>query len=124
MNYVHEYQFKVKLTAEIHYYMYIVYVPPALLIGDFFLTFLCLSLPFLLSLTPFSPPSLPPPSFLPPLSLSSELFGDVNTGINFDRYEDIPVEATGEGCPRNITNFEECKFEEIVRENIKVLWIT
>ena len=50
----------------------------------------------------------------------SELFGDVNTGINFDRYEDIPVEATGEGCPKNIANFEECDFEKIVRENIKV----
>lgn len=52
--------------------------------------------------------------------LETELFGDVNTGINFDRYEDIPVEATGEGCPKNITNFEECDFEKIVRENIKL----
>ena len=30
------------------------------------------------------------------------------------------MEATGEGCPKNITNFEECDFEKIVRENIKV----
>ena len=49
-----------------------------------------------------------------------ELFGDANTGINFDRYEDIPVEATGEGCPKNVTSFEDCGFHETVRENIRV----
>lgn len=31
-----------------------------------------------------------------------ELFGTGNTGINFDKYEDIPVEATGENAPKNI----------------------
>ena len=31
-----------------------------------------------------------------------ELFGSGNTGINFDKYEDIPVEATGENSPKNI----------------------
>jgi len=34
----------------------------------------------------------------------SELFGEVGVGINFDKYEDIPVEATGEGCPMHINN--------------------
>lgn len=33
-----------------------------------------------------------------------ELFAASNTGINFDKYEDIPVEATGEGCPAHIEN--------------------
>mgnify|MGYP000588511586 CR=1 FL=1 len=33
-----------------------------------------------------------------------ELFGSSNTGINFDKYEDIPVDATGEDCPKNIEN--------------------
>jgi ATP-dependent RNA helicase DDX3X len=33
---------------------------------------------------------------------SRELFGIGCTGINFDKYEDIPVEATGEDCPKNI----------------------
>ena len=33
-----------------------------------------------------------------------ELFGGDNTGINFDKYEDIPVEATGENPPPNIEN--------------------
>ena len=36
--------------------------------------------------------------------LRSELFGEVGVGINFDKYEDIPVEATGEGCPMHINN--------------------
>lgn len=31
-----------------------------------------------------------------------ELFHSDPTGINFDKYEDIPVEATGEDVPRNI----------------------
>lgn len=34
----------------------------------------------------------------------SELFGSCNTGINFDKYEDIPVEATGYDCPRCIAD--------------------
>ena len=53
-------------------------------------------------------------------TLCSELFGDINTGINFDKYKDIPVEATGEGCPKNVTNFDECDFDEITLDNIKV----
>lgn len=36
------------------------------------------------------------PSFL------RELFGTGNTGINFDKYEDIPVEATGDSCPKHV----------------------
>lgn len=31
-----------------------------------------------------------------------ELFNKHNTGINFDKYEDIPVEATGQDVPKNI----------------------
>lgn len=33
-----------------------------------------------------------------------ELFAGCNTGINFDKYEDIPVEATGDKCPAHIDN--------------------
>ena len=49
-----------------------------------------------------------------------ELFGGTNTGINFDRYEDIPVEATGEGCPKHKDSFAECEFGEIIQSNIEV----
>lgn len=36
--------------------------------------------------------------------LEEELFGTGNTGINFNKYEDIPVEATGENVPSHITS--------------------
>ena len=31
-----------------------------------------------------------------------ELFGGHNSGINFDKYDDIPVEATGSEAPQAI----------------------
>lgn len=34
--------------------------------------------------------------------LEEELFGNRSTGINFNKYEDIPVEATGEDVPPHI----------------------
>lgn len=34
--------------------------------------------------------------------LEEELFGTGNTGINFSKYEDIPVDATGDSVPGNI----------------------
>lgn len=36
--------------------------------------------------------------------LEVELFGSGNTGINFSKYEDIPVEATGENIPPHIAS--------------------
>ena len=42
------------------------------------------------------------------------------TGINFNKYEDIPVEASGEGCPKNIDKFSSCDFSEIIQGNIDV----
>lgn len=36
--------------------------------------------------------------------VEQELFGTGNTGINFSKYEDIPVEATGDKVPRHITS--------------------
>lgn len=32
----------------------------------------------------------------------SELFSGSNTGINFEKYDDIPVEATGTNSPGHI----------------------
>lgn len=36
--------------------------------------------------------------------LEQELYGTGNTGINFSKYEDIPVEATGDKVPCHITS--------------------
>lgn len=33
-----------------------------------------------------------------------ELFSGQHTGINFDKYEDIPVEATGHDCPPHVND--------------------
>lgn len=54
------------------------------------------------------------------LCFISELFGNTNTGINFDKYEDIPVDASGENCPNKVELFSECNFSEIIQGNIEV----
>jgi len=47
-----------------------------------------------------------------------ELFGSCNTGINFDKYEDIPVEATGEDLPKCVDSFNEANLTEILKNNL------
>jgi len=49
-----------------------------------------------------------------------ELYGEGGTGINFDKYEDIPVEATGEDCPPHINEFTDIDLGEIITANIKL----
>ena len=49
-----------------------------------------------------------------------ELFGGTNTGINFDKYEDIPVEASGEDPPKHIEKFSDCALSEIIQLNVDV----
>lgn len=46
----------------------------------------------------------------------------MSTGINFEKYDDIPVEATGESPPKPIKEFLDCKLSEIICENIKVCY--
>jgi ATP-dependent RNA helicase DDX3X len=52
--------------------------------------------------------------------LEQELFGTTNTGINFSKYEDIPVEATGQSVPEHITTFDDVALTEIIRNNISL----
>lgn len=47
-----------------------------------------------------------------------DLFGSGHTGINFSKYEDIPVEATGVDCPPNVETFRDLNYTEIIRNNI------
>lgn len=47
-----------------------------------------------------------------------ELFGSGHTGINFSKYEDIPVEATGVDCPPNVETFRDLCYTEIIRNNV------
>ncbi|XP_064614778.1 ATP-dependent RNA helicase DDX3X-like isoform X2 [Liolophura sinensis] len=51
--------------------------------------------------------------------MEQDLFGGGNTGINFDKYEDIPVEASGDNCPEHIDDFHQLNsLGEIIRNNI------
>ncbi|XP_014254826.1 ATP-dependent RNA helicase DDX3X isoform X2 [Cimex lectularius] len=52
--------------------------------------------------------------------LELELFGNANTGINFNKYEDIPVEATGDHVPAHINSFDELQMTEIISNNIRL----
>ncbi|KAJ2398095.1 ATP-dependent RNA helicase ded1 [Coemansia sp. RSA 2603] len=55
-----------------------------------------------------------------------ELYGSpddperMHTGINFEKYDDIPVESSGSNVPEPITSFEEADLEPLLRENIKL----
>nr|XP_043873992.1 putative ATP-dependent RNA helicase an3 isoform X2 [Solea senegalensis] len=50
--------------------------------------------------------------------LERELFAGSNTGINFEKYDDIPVEATGNKCPPHIESFHDVEMGEIIMGNI------
>lgn len=50
--------------------------------------------------------------------LEKELFSGNPSGINFDKYDDIPVEATGENVPDHINDFKEADLGEIINQNI------
>ncbi|XP_014681375.1 PREDICTED: ATP-dependent RNA helicase DDX3X-like isoform X2 [Priapulus caudatus] len=50
----------------------------------------------------------------------SELFGSSHSGINFDKYEDIPVEVSGETPPDAIQSFADLKFCDIIKHNIEM----
>ncbi|XP_026860985.2 DEAD-box helicase 3 X-linked a isoform X3 [Electrophorus electricus] len=52
--------------------------------------------------------------------LEHELFSGSNTGINFEKYDDIPVEATGSNCPGPIENFHDVDMGEIIMGNINL----
>ncbi|XP_051937734.1 DEAD-box helicase 3 X-linked a isoform X3 [Hippocampus zosterae] len=52
--------------------------------------------------------------------LEHELFSGSNTGINFEKYDDIPVEATGSNCPPHIESFHDVDMGEIIMGNINL----
>ncbi|XP_066562953.1 DEAD-box helicase 3 X-linked a isoform X3 [Amia ocellicauda] len=52
--------------------------------------------------------------------LEHELFSGSNTGINFEKYDDIPVDATGNECPPHIESFCDLEMGEIIMGNINL----
>ncbi|CAG9532886.1 unnamed protein product [Cercopithifilaria johnstoni] len=53
--------------------------------------------------------------------IERDLFSGTNCGINFDKYEEIPVEATGNDVPRPCAAFDELQLHPWIQENIKKL---
>ncbi|KAK2509116.1 hypothetical protein MC885_002344 [Smutsia gigantea] len=51
--------------------------------------------------------------------LKPELFSGGNTGINFEKYDDIPVPATGNNSPPHIESFSDVEMGEIIMGNIE-----
>eukprot|EP00250_Pteridium_aquilinum_P013041 c21094_g2_i4 orf=300-2117(+) len=51
--------------------------------------------------------------------VDEQLFEQENTGINFDAYEDIPVETSGENVPPPVSTFAEIDLGPAVNENIR-----
>ncbi|KAF0697745.1 hypothetical protein As57867_011554, partial [Aphanomyces stellatus] len=61
----------------------------------------------------------------PNARLEQELFGECqSSGINFDNYDDIPVETSGEGVPPPITSFNEEELGPEVCGNLKLCMYT
>jgi ATP-dependent RNA helicase DDX3X len=52
--------------------------------------------------------------------LEKELFHATPTGINFDSYDDIPVDVNGRDIPKEIQSFNECNFHETILNNIQM----
>jgi hypothetical protein len=48
----------------------------------------------------------------------SELFGADHSGINFDRYDDIPVDVSGQACPPPIEKFSDIAAGDILKSNL------
>ncbi|KAF8813004.1 ATP-dependent RNA helicase ded-1 [Phlegmacium glaucopus] len=64
------------------------------------------------------------------MRMEKELFGDAadpskqHTGINFEKYDDIPVEATGAGVPEPILSFTSPPLDPLLLENIGLAMYT
>ncbi len=60
--------------------------------------------------------------YIPPAPPEDEgtLFASMAAGINFDKYDEISVEVTGDNAPKHISAFEECDFEENTMKNVKL----
>ncbi|KAI8804780.1 P-loop containing nucleoside triphosphate hydrolase protein, partial [Cladochytrium replicatum] len=53
--------------------------------------------------------------------LEQLLYGNQNnSGINFDKYDDIPVEASGQGCPDPIVDFDNSNLDGLIKSNVKL----
>nr|ACR61400.1 vasa [Ctenopharyngodon idella] len=54
----------------------------------------------------------------PPPEDENSIFSQFATGINFDKYDDIPVEVSGSNAPKAIMTFDEAKLCESLSKNV------
>ena len=62
------------------------------------------------------------PLYIPPAPPEDEesLFATMAVGLNFDKYDEIPVETTGRDVPKEILAFEECGFSDVTMRNVQL----
>lgn len=64
-----------------------------------------------------------PVTYIPPTPSESEeeMFRSIERGINFDKYDEIPVEVTGKGKESiiPIQSFDQAQLYETFQENVK-----
>jgi ATP-dependent RNA helicase DDX3X len=54
-------------------------------------------------------------------SIESRLFeSKVNAGINFEKYDDIPTNVSGSGCPQPIKDFPSSLLHPLIKDNINI----
>ncbi|EDV57999.2 ATP-dependent RNA helicase vasa isoform X2 [Drosophila erecta] len=54
-----------------------------------------------------------------PTNDATEIFSSgITSGINFSKYDNIPVKVSGENVPKAIRNFEHAQLRDIIRENV------
>jgi len=56
--------------------------------------------------------------------LEAELFSGMKSGINFDNYDDIPVDATGNNVPQGVDLFEDVDLCEVMAANLQAAGYT
>lgn len=62
----------------------------------------------------------PPENYIPPEQEGEDaLFKTIEIGINFDKYDDIPVELTGNNPSKPIQSFAEAGLMETIEGNVR-----
>jgi hypothetical protein len=57
--------------------------------------------------------------YVPKETSLDELFtSNISSGINFSKYESIPVNVSGENIPKGIGSFEEAGLRSLILENV------
>ncbi|KAJ3120002.1 DEAD-box ATP-dependent RNA helicase [Nowakowskiella sp. JEL0407] len=55
------------------------------------------------------------------MRMEQVLYGNqTNSGINFTKYDDIPVEASGDSVPEPIVDFESSELDQLIKSNVSL----